>query len=228
MAEPKLPDRGVDVQVSYAVKTTQVAISAGSIVDFTGDAIVNAANRGGLGGGGVDGAINSAGGPTLVAARRELSVLDDSEYGDRIRTGEARVTIGGDLPAKWVIHAVGPIYWEVEGDDFQAADHLLYSAYAHSLAVAKQNEVKTMAFCLLSAGIFRGERALADVLEIGCKAVKDHIYEGLEEVHIVGFTKSEIEELMAAAERVFGASGLASPASVLARGRRTCRRCTLQ
>ncbi|CAE7463738.1 unnamed protein product [Symbiodinium sp. CCMP2592] len=228
MAEPKLPDRGVDVQVSYAVKTTQVAISAGSVVDFTGDAIVNAANRGGLGGGGVDGAINSAGGPKLVAARRELSVLDDSEYGDRIRTGEARVTIGGDLPAKWVIHAVGPIYWEVEGDDFQAADDLLYSAYAHSLAAAKQKEVKTMAFCLLSAGIFRGERALADVLEIGCKAVKDHIYEGLEEVHIVGFTKSEIEELMAAAERVFGASGLASPASVLARGRRTCRRCTLQ
>ncbi|CAE6970446.1 unnamed protein product [Symbiodinium natans] len=221
MAEAKLPNRGVEVQVAYPVKKTQVVISAGSVVDFSGDAIVNAANRGGLGGGGVDGAINSAGGPELIAARRELPVLDDSEYGDRIRTGEARVTIGGKLAVKWVIHAVGPIYWEVEGDDFKAADDLLYAAYASSLNIAKEKEVKSLAFCLLSAGIFRGERALSAVLEIGCQAVKDHVYDGLEEVHIVAFTETEIDELLAAAQRVFSGS------KTFVRGR-SCPQCTMQ
>ncbi|CAK8986665.1 unnamed protein product [Durusdinium trenchii] len=206
-------EHGVTVQETYTVTipvktastSARVCISKGSVVDFDGDAIVNAANRGGLGGGGVDGAVNSRGGPELQEARRQLPVLN--EYGDRIPTGEAKITVGGALPAKWVIHAVGPIYWEAEGDDFSKSDMLLAKAYASSLQVAQQKDLKSLGFALLSAGIFRGERPLANIMEIACQAVKDNVYEGLEDVHLIAFTEAEEEELKLAAKRVFTSRG---------------------
>merc|ERR1712183_343959 len=94
----------------------QVIAAGGSVVDFSGDIIVNAANSGGLGGGGVDGAINKKGGKELERARSELPIVshDKEEHSTRavdavrIPTGEARITTAGDLTCKWVVHAVGP------------------------------------------------------------------------------------------------------------------------
>ena len=98
---------------SFQVGSTTVSISQGSVVNFRGGAIVNAANNGGLGGGGVDAAVNKAGGQKLRAAREALpelacggTVAGHKLKGTRIRTGGAVITTGGDLKAEWCIHAV--------------------------------------------------------------------------------------------------------------------------
>ncbi|CAE8706848.1 unnamed protein product [Polarella glacialis] len=196
--------RGVKVNAIFWAGGTQVAVSAGSVVQFSGDAIVNAANTGGLGGGGVDGAVNAAGGRDLVKAREALPV---SPEGERIPVGEARATVAGRLQAKWVVHAVGPIFRSAEGGDFSECDDLLHNAYANSLRAAAEHNVSTIGFSLLSAGIFRGGRPLINVLEIACEAIKDNVYEGLTEVHLVAFTAEEQRVLLEAARKVF-----ASPA----------------
>eukprot|EP00931_Biecheleriopsis_adriatica_P084304 TRINITY_DN58086_c0_g1_i1.p1 TRINITY_DN58086_c0_g1~~TRINITY_DN58086_c0_g1_i1.p1 ORF type:complete len:241 (-),score=53.02 TRINITY_DN58086_c0_g1_i1:38-736(-) len=198
------PARGVIVKAVYLVGKTQIAVSAGSVVDFAGDALVNAANSGGLGGAGVDGAVNSRGGRALQEARQALPV---NEEGDRIPVGEARITIGGNLPAKWAIHAVGPMYPHSKSEDFSECDALLSSAYASSLKLAEEKQLSSVGFSLLSAGIFRGACPLSTVLEIACQAVKDSVYEGLEEVHLVAFTPEEQMTLLKAAETVLSSSG---------------------
>lgn len=111
------------------------------------DAIVNAANETLLGGGGVDGAIHRAAGHEL---NEECRSLPEIEPGVRLRTGEAVITKGYDLPAEHVIHTVGPIYDE---EDDPAT--LLTDAYRNSLRVAEENGLKSVAFPAISTGIFR-------------------------------------------------------------------------
>jgi len=110
------------------------------------DAIVNAANSSLLGGGGVDGAIHRKGGPAILEECRKLR---DSHYGKGLPTGQAVATTAGELPARWVIHTVGPVYQD--GVDLSA---MLRACYTNSLAVADELGATTVAFPLISAGAY--------------------------------------------------------------------------
>ena len=123
-----------------------VKVIQGDITRMHVDAIVNAANEGLLGGGGVDGAIHRAAGPELLQACRQFP----EHNGIRCPTGEARLTPGFRLPARYVIHTVGPIW---RGGDHHE-DEKLARCYHNSLDLARQHGVETMAFPAISCGIY--------------------------------------------------------------------------
>jgi len=185
-----------------------LVLNRGSIVQFQhpNGAIVNAANEGCIGGGGVDGCISDAGGRTLRKHRLALPILEESEESKGVRcpTGQAKITGPGrygSLGVEYVIHAVGPEYAmrygnEAQNEEDEVDDGLLRSAYWESMMRAKEQRLEAVAFSLLSAGIFRGSRSLEAVLRIGMEAICDFGgYEELKEVHLFGFTDNEIVTL---------------------------------
>ena len=132
-----------------------VIIKTGDITQEDVDAIVNAANSTLLGGGGVDGAIHRAGGPAILAACRKLR---ETTYPDGLPTGQAAITTGGKLRAKYVIHTVGPIYGTNGGRDAE----LLAACYENSIALASEHQLATIAFPAISTGAYgypKGEAA---------------------------------------------------------------------
>ena len=126
--------------------TPEITLHRGDITRAEVDAVVNAANSGLLGGGGVDGAIHRAGGPTILEACRELRA---TTLPDGLPTGQAVATTAGNLPAQWVIHTVGPVY-----ATSQDRSDLLASAYRESLRVADEVGARTVAFPAVSAGVY--------------------------------------------------------------------------
>ena len=123
-----------------------IVLLEGDITAQEVDAIVNAANSTLLGGGGVDGAIHGRGGPEILAACREIR---RTQYPDGLPTGKAVATTGGALPARWVIHTVGPVYSGSPRDP-----ELLASCHTESLLVADELGAKTVAFPAISTGVY--------------------------------------------------------------------------
>ena len=124
----------------------QIVLTEGDITEQQVDAVVNAANSTLLGGGGVDGAIHRRGGPSILEECRRIRSTD---WPDGLPTGQAVATTGGDLPARWVIHTVGPVYTK---DEDPAA--LLASCHVESLRVADELGAETVAFPAISTGAF--------------------------------------------------------------------------
>jgi O-acetyl-ADP-ribose deacetylase (regulator of RNase III) len=133
------------------------------------DVIVNAANSSLLGGGGVDGAIHRKGGPEILA---ETRMLRASKYGRGLPTGQAVATTAGRLPATWVVHTVGPVF-SAEED----RSELLRACYANSLRVADELGAGSIAFPLISAGIYRWpvEDAVRQALTVLRAARPEHL-----------------------------------------------------
>ena len=147
-------------------------------------AIVNAANSTLLGGGGVDGAIHRAGGPQILVECREIR---NTKYPRGLPTGEAVITTGGDLPAQFVIHTVGPIY----GRQPEREADLLAACYRNSLRLAVQHGVSSIAFPSISTGAYgypKAEAAAVSSCAIKAFLASDH---HMEEVRLVFFQDRE-------------------------------------
>ena len=151
----------------------------GDITRLAVDAIVNAANTSLLGGGGVDGAIHRAAGPELFNACEKLNGC---------ATGDAKATPGFCLPAKWVFHAVGPVW---QGGAF-GEDALLAGCYRRCMQLAREHHVRSIAFPAISTGVYRfpHERAARIAVETVRKHIKDS---GVEVVNFVCFSQETFD-----------------------------------
>ncbi len=159
----------------YKYKNTIITLIKGDITKEKVDGIVNAANNTLLGGGGVDGAIHKAGGPDILEQCKKIGGCP---------TGEARITTSGNMPSKYVIHTVGPIY----KDGKRREKDLLYNAYYNSLELAKEYNLKTIAFPSISTGVYG--YPIDEASDIAIKAVMDFIKKEnfIEEVRFILFS----------------------------------------
>jgi O-acetyl-ADP-ribose deacetylase (regulator of RNase III) len=139
---------------------SKIDLARGDITTFDADAIVNAANTSLLGGGGVDGAIHRAAGPELVAECRTLGGC---------RPGEAKITRGHRLPARFVIHTVGPVW---RGGKHHEPE-ILANCYRNSLQLAVENEIKTIAFPAISCGAYG--YPIPEAAQIALKTTRDFL-----------------------------------------------------
>jgi O-acetyl-ADP-ribose deacetylase len=144
---------------------TRLEAIQGDITTFEADVIVNAANSSLMGGGGVDGAIHRAGGPAILDECKQIVARQG-----QLPTGQAVITTGGDLPARHVVHTVGPIWGTVAEDE---AVRLLASCYRNSLDLARGVDAKSVAFPSISTGVYQFPKPLAARMAV--KAVTDWV-----------------------------------------------------
>ncbi len=166
--------------------TPEIAAVRGDITTIEVDAVVNAANNAMRGGGGVDGAIHRAGGPAVLAACIE-------RFPEGLATGDAGWTTAGDLPARWIVHTVGPNYRAGQTDR-----SLLESCYRRSLEVADGLGARSIAFPLISAGIYgwpRHDAIAAAVQTIAACPTS------VEQVRLVAFDQSTYDAIVAELDR---------------------------
>lgn len=158
-----------------SIGNARIEVVQGDITRERVDAIVNAANSTLLGGGGVDAAIHRAGGPAIVEECRRLGGC---------QAGDAKITTGGNLPARHVIHTVGPVY----SDGRHPEPDLLASCFRRSLEVARENGLRSVAFPAISCGAYR--YPVEEAARIAVDTVARHVleHEGVEHVRFVLFT----------------------------------------
>jgi O-acetyl-ADP-ribose deacetylase (regulator of RNase III) len=171
----------------------------GDITTLAVEAIVNAANERMLGGGGVDGAIHRAAGPELLVACRALAEV---RPGVRCPTGEARITPGFRLPAKFVIHAVGPV-WQ-GGDDGER--ELLASCYRNILRIGSEQRIRSLAIPAISCGVYRFPLRQAAAIAVREVAAAFDAGSQLERVSLVAFE----DPVFAALQEAVAASPLSA------------------
>ena len=166
--------------MNFEYRGRRIKVVQGDITTIEVDAIVNAANEGLRGGGGVDGAIHRAGGPRIVEECRKI---------EHCATGNAVITTGGNLPAKYVIHTVGPVWFGGTGKE--AA--LLKSAYEKSLALAAKRKLKSIAFPSISTGVYG--YPIDRACPIAIRAALDHLNKltSLKEVRFVLFSRGDYD-----------------------------------
>ena len=170
----------------------KVSVVLGDITEQQVDAIVNAANTSLLGGGGVDGAIHRAAGPELLKECRSLGGCE---------TGQVKITKGYGLPAKYVIHTVGPVWSGGKAGE----DELLRSCYRSSLTLAEQNRVKSIAFPSISTGAYGFP--IRRAAQIAVSSVREYLNDAtkIEEVIFVCFSKSDYDVYRLVLGSVFSA-----------------------
>ena len=142
--------------------STRIALHRGDITTFPADVIVNAANSSLLGGGGVDGAIHAAAGPGVLA---EIQRIRESKLTDGLPAGQAVATNAGNLPAKWIVHTVGPV-WDANED----RSATLASCYVESIELADKLGATSIAFPAVSTGVYRWP--LVDAARIAIEALR--------------------------------------------------------
>lgn len=157
----------------------------GDITKIEADAIVNAANSSLMGGGGVDGAIHRAGGPAILEDCRKIVAKQGS-----CKTGEAVITTAGNLPAKYVIHTVGPIWSNGQQDK---NDKLLANCYRNSLQLAVDNGCATIAFPNISTGVYRFPKDRAAKIAVATVAEFTKSNDKLEKVLFVCFDEENFK-----------------------------------
>ncbi|PRH77137.1 O-acetyl-ADP-ribose deacetylase [Streptomyces solincola] len=169
----------------------EIVLVRGDITEQQVDAVVNAANSSLLGGGGVDGAIHRKGGPQILAACRDLRA---GHYGKGLPTGRAVATTAGRLPARWVVHTVGPVHSRSED-----RSELLASCHRESLRVAAELGARSVAFPAISTGVYRWP--VEDAARIAVQTVREAGASGcsVEEVRFVLFDAPAYEAFAAQA-----------------------------
>jgi O-acetyl-ADP-ribose deacetylase len=159
---------------------SRITCIQGDITRQDVDAIVNAANEAMRGGGGVDGAIHRAAGPKLL----EECIR---KHPDGCPTGEARLTSGHDLPARYVIHTVGPVY----RDGNSGEPELLAACHRNSIALAAENGIETLAFPAISTGVYGYPKEAAAEVTLAALAEALAVYDGVTAVRVVLFSAAD-------------------------------------
>jgi O-acetyl-ADP-ribose deacetylase len=181
--------------MEFKVGTATIEFAKGDITDLEVDAIVNAANSSLMGGGGVDGAIHSKGGPKIL---EECKRIRATEWPDGLPTGKAVITSGGNLKSKFVIHTVGPVWF----GGFHVESELLKQAYRNSLKLATSKGLRIIAFPSISTGAYH--YPIQEASRVSLNTIKDYLEkeDKLEKVIFVLFSDADFKAYVETAKCV--------------------------